>query len=69
MLITDMFRYQSCRFKKQEYKENCARLYCEKEENIPYSFCLECSQQGFYTTVQVGSTVGTALAGTARQVV
>lgn len=66
MITKDIFRYQSCRFKKQDYKENCARLYCEQQENIPYSYCLECSMQGFFTTVQVGGSVGNALSGTAR---
>jgi len=49
MLLPEMFRFQSCKFKNQSYKENCARLYCDKE-GILYSFCLECSQQGYFTT-------------------
>ena len=49
MLLPDIFRFQSCKFKSQSYKENCARLFCDKEVGVTYSFCLECSQQGFYT--------------------
>ena len=31
LMVKDMFRYQACRFKNQSYKENCARIFCEKE--------------------------------------
>ena len=43
MLLPDIFRLQSCKFKDHSYKENCARIYCEKEANITYSYCFECS--------------------------
>lgn len=49
MMLPEIFRFQSCKFKNQSYKENCARLYCDKEAGITYSFCLECSQQGYHT--------------------
>ena len=29
MIAPDIFRYQSCRFAKEDYKENCARIYSE----------------------------------------
>ena len=51
MVIKDMFRYQACRFKNLTYKENCARIFCEKEMQIAFAYCLEVSQQGFYCTV------------------
>ena len=43
MMLPEMFRFQSCKFKNQSYKENCARLFSDKEVGITYSFCLECS--------------------------
>jgi len=49
MMLPEMFRFQSCQFKNQSYKENCARLFSDREVGITYSYCLECSQQGYYT--------------------
>ena len=43
MMLPEMFRFQSCRFKNSSYKENCARLFCDRDVGITYSFCLECS--------------------------
>ncbi len=49
-LSTDMFRLQSCRYNaKEHFKENCARFWTE-ELGVQYSYCFECSQQGFYST-------------------
>jgi hypothetical protein len=55
---TEMFRFQACRFKAEEhYKENCARFWVEGQ-GIQYSYCLECSQQGYYSTaVEPGKRV------------
>ena len=53
MMLPEIFRFQSCRFKNSTYKENCARIYCDREQGITYSFCLECSQQGYFTSEPV----------------
>lgn len=53
-----MFRFQACRFKQDEHwKENCARFWAQ-EQGIRYTYCLECSQQGYYSTeVEPGKRV------------
>ena len=43
MMQPEMFRFQSCKFKNQGYKENCARIFCDKEVGITYSYCVEVS--------------------------
>lgn len=40
---TEMFRLYSCRFRNEDYKENCARMYIEREYGVTFSYCLECS--------------------------
>ena len=48
-LSTEIFRFQACRFKPEEhFKENCARFWTQ-QLGVKYSYCLECSQQGFYS--------------------
>jgi len=48
-MATEMFRFHACRFNSNEhYKENCARYWTE-ELGIQYSYCFECSQQGYYS--------------------
>ena len=42
-----MFRVHSCRFRNEDYKENCARMFIEREYGVPFSYCIECSQQAF----------------------
>jgi len=42
-----MFRVHSCRFRNEDYKENCARMFIEREFGVPFSYCIECSQQAF----------------------
>ncbi|CDW85188.1 zinc carboxypeptidase family protein [Stylonychia lemnae] len=44
---SEEFRFYSCRFRNEDYKENCARMFIEREFNITFSYCIECSQQGF----------------------
>lgn len=44
---TDIFRYFSCKFKLEKYKEGCARIALWKEFNIPHCFTLECSAFGY----------------------
>lgn len=53
MMLPEIFRFQSCRFKDSSYKEDCARVYCDREQGITYSFCLETSQQGYFTSEPV----------------
>jgi len=56
--ITEMFRYYSCRFRSERYKESCARITMGKIFNVVNCFCLECSSFGFISkdrvTVQFG---------------
>ena len=52
-LSSEMFRFQACRFNSNEhFKENCAR-YWTQELGVQYSYCLECSQQGYYSQTLV----------------
>jgi hypothetical protein len=44
---TDMFRLHSCRFRNEDYKENCARMFIERELGVTFSYCIECSQQAY----------------------
>eukprot|EP00347_Sterkiella_histriomuscorum_P016106 403354471 len=45
--LSEMFRIHSCRFRNEDYKENCARMFIERQFGIQFSYCLECSCQGF----------------------
>lgn len=44
---SDMFRVHSCRFRNEDYKENCARMFIEREFGVIFSYCIECSQQAY----------------------
>lgn len=44
---TEMFRFFSCKFKFEKYKENCARLAIWKDFNITYTFTIETSSFAF----------------------
>ena len=44
---TEMFRFFSCRFSYQKYKENCARLSIWRDFNITNCFTIENSSFGF----------------------
>ncbi len=46
---TEMFRFYSCRFRAEKYKENCARITINKQFNIAHCFTLECSAYGYYS--------------------
>jgi len=45
---TEMFRYYSCRFRVEKYKESCARLTINKQFHISNCFTLECSSFGYF---------------------
>jgi hypothetical protein len=45
--VTQMFRFHSCRFRNEDYKENCARMFIEREFGVTFSYCIECSQQAY----------------------
>ena len=44
---TEMFRFFSCKFKLEKYKENCARIAIWRDFNITNCFTIESSQFGF----------------------
>ena len=44
---SELFRFFSCRFRYDKYKENCARITVEKLYNIVNCFTVECSAYGF----------------------
>lgn len=44
---TEMFRFFSCKFKFEKYKENCARLAIWRDYNITHTFTIETSSFGF----------------------
>jgi hypothetical protein len=44
---TEMFRFFSCKFKHDKYKENCARLAICRDFDVTHSFTIESSQYGF----------------------
>ena len=44
---TDMFRFFSCKFKVEKYKENCARISIWKDFGIVNCFTIEASQYGY----------------------
>mmetsp|Transcript_35080 Transcript_35080/g.34102 ORF Transcript_35080/g.34102 Transcript_35080/m.34102 type:complete len:437 (+) Transcript_35080:907-2217(+) len=46
---SEMFRYFSCRFRVDKYKEHCARITIGKVYNLVNSFTLECSSYGYLT--------------------
>ena len=46
---TEMFRYYSCRFRLEKYKESCARLTINRQFHIANSFTLECSSFGYFS--------------------
>ena len=44
---TEMFRFFSCKFKVEKYKENCARIAIWRDINITNCFTIESSSFGF----------------------
>jgi hypothetical protein len=44
---TEMFRFFSCKFKVEKYKENCARIAIWRDFNITNCFTIESSSFGF----------------------
>lgn len=44
---TEMFRYFSCKFKCEKYKENCARIAIFRDFNITNVYTIETSAMGF----------------------
>jgi hypothetical protein len=42
-----MFRFFSCKFKIEKYKENCARIAIWRDFNILHCFTVETSSYGF----------------------
>lgn len=44
---TEMFRYFSCKFKCEKYKENCARIAIWRDFNITNVYTIETSSMGF----------------------
>lgn len=44
---TEMFRFFSCKFKFEKYKENCARLAIWKDFDVTHTFTIETSTFGF----------------------
>ena len=44
-----MFRFYSCRFRAEKYKETCARLTINKQFHIPNCYTLECSAFGYFS--------------------
>jgi hypothetical protein len=44
---SEMFRFYSCRFRMEKYKENCARIAIGRQFSIANCFTLECSSYGF----------------------
>jgi hypothetical protein len=44
---TEMFRFFSCKFKVEKYKESCARLAIWRDFNITNTFTVEASSFGF----------------------
>lgn len=45
--MTEMFRFFSCKFKIEQYKENCARIAIWRDFNITNCFTIEASSFGF----------------------
>jgi hypothetical protein len=46
---SEMFRYYSCKFRVEKYKEGCARLALWRDLHIMNCFTIECSALGFLT--------------------
>ena len=44
---TEMFRFFSCKFKVEKYKENCARIAIWRDFNVTNCFTIETSSFGF----------------------
>lgn len=44
---SEMFRFFSCKFKIEKYKENCARIAIWRDFGVTNSFALETSSFGF----------------------
>jgi hypothetical protein len=44
---TEMFRFFSCRFRIEKYKENCARIAIWRDYNITNCYAIEASSFGF----------------------
>ena len=45
--ISEMFRYYSCKFKLEKYKESCARIALWRDFNILNTFTIESSVFGY----------------------
>jgi len=45
--LTDMFRYYSCKFRVEKYKNSCARIALWRDFGIPNSFTIESSVFGY----------------------
>ena len=46
---SDMFRYYSCKFRIEKYKEGCGRLALWRDFHIKNSYTIECSALVFLT--------------------
>lgn len=44
---TEMFRYYSCKFRIEKYKESCARISLWRDFNISNCYTIETSAMGF----------------------
>ena len=57
---TEMFRFFSCKFKVEKYKENCARIAIWRDFNITNCFTIEASSFGFISKERetIGFTSG-----------
>jgi len=44
---TEMFRFFSCKFKIEKYKENCARIAIWRDFGVTNCFTIETSSFGF----------------------
>ncbi len=49
--LTEMFRFYSCKFKNEAYKQNCARLTIWRKFRVMNCFTLEASMHGFIQEV------------------
>lgn len=58
---TEMFRYYSCKFKTEAYKQNCARLSVWRKFRVMNSFTLEASMHGFIQEITKVSKNGVGM--------
>ena len=45
---SELFRYYSCKFRMEKYKEGCARQALWNALNIQNCYTIECSALGYY---------------------